>query len=197
METLHLSELVRNITPITSILATRFTGKRFWELFEARLSDFNMDDIVFVSFAGVDIMDVSFADEVFARIATMRARKEFSYCYLILSDLNETCEDDLQAALTTRIDREPSDQPNLRNCVLMVQTDDQLKLVGKYENHVRESFSLLMRAKELTARDLAQSLNISLNAASTRLKSIADLGLAHRVEMRDEQGKQYIYHSLL
>ncbi|NJL41527.1 MAG: helix-turn-helix transcriptional regulator [Leptolyngbyaceae cyanobacterium SM1_4_3] len=70
-------------------------------------------------------------------------------------------------------------------------------MAGKYESHVQETFSVLASRKELSARELADRLKISLNAASTRLKTIADLGLAKRVDLRDAQGKQYIYHPLV
>jgi hypothetical protein len=197
METLHISDLVRTITPIPSILATRFTGKRVWEVIHSHLESYNTESVVFLSFDGVDVMDASFADEVFARLAIMRARKEYPYyCYLILTDMNETCEENLQMALITRIEREPDDRPHLRNCVLMMR-GAKIDLIGKYENHVKETFSLLNSERELTARDISNILDISLNAASTRLKTIADLGLARRIEMRDEQGKLYIYHALV
>lgn len=142
-------------------------------------------------------MDASFADEVFARLAVMWARREYPFCYIVLADMNETCEENLEMALVTRIEREPDEKPHLRNCLLMLLKEDTAELLGKYENHVLETFSLLTSQKELSTRDAADLLDISLNAASTRLKAISDLGLAKRIEVRDMQGKQYIYHSLV
>jgi hypothetical protein len=99
-------------------------------------------------------------------------------------------------ALETRPDREPPEQERLRNAVLVIQEQGKLRLIGKFEEHVRESFELLSNRQQLSARDLAELRELSLSAASTRLKTLADLGLAVRVELRDEQGKQYMYQSL-
>jgi hypothetical protein len=192
---LNISEIARLITPFPSLLATRFTGRRFWEQLQMHLHNLE-DGIAVLSFTGVDVMDASFADEVFATLARCRARKEEVFCPVILTDLNETCIDNLKMALETRPDREPSDLERLRNCVLPVLTGEEMSLIGKFEEHVLQSFNLLGRYKTLTARDLADVLTLNLNAASTRLKTLADLGLAWRTEMRDAQGKQYIYHSL-
>lgn len=196
MEKIYISELAQEITPTSSILATRFTGKRFWNVLYDTLSKYDSQVTVQLSFSGIDIMDASFADEVFGRFAVTIARKKYAYCYFILSDLNETCEENLEMALSTRIEREPVDIPNLRNCVLLLLKDAKLSLIGKYENHVQETFSLLMSKETMTARDASDLFDISLNAASTRLKTVADLGLVRRSEVRDSQGKQYIYHSL-
>ncbi len=197
MEILRITNLVQSITREPSVLATRFTGKRFWDEFQKQLSLYDRGDVVLLSFDNILVMDASFADEVFGQIAVMRARKEYEYPYLILADLNETCEENLQMALVTRIEREPNDKPHIRNCVLVIKKGERLELAGKYESHVQETFSVLASRKELSARELADTLKISLNAASTRLKTIADLGLAKRVDLRDAQGKQYIYHPLV
>ena len=197
MDTLSISDLARTTTSTPSILVTRFTGKRYWEALEARLCTYNREAVLALSFEGVDVMDASFADEVFARLAVMRARKEYPFCYIILTDMSETCEENLEMALTTRIEREPNDKPHLRNCVLMNMKSDKAELCGKYENHVLETFSLLISKRSLSTRDSSDLLDVSLNAASTRLKTVADLGLAKREEVRDTQGKQYIYHSLI
>lgn len=197
MDTLSIVGLAQIAASDPAKLVTRFTGKRFWEALEARLCSYNSEMVVMLSFEGVDAMDVSFADEVFCRLAVMRARKNYPFCYVILTDMNETCEINLVAALTLRIEWEPGDKPHLRNCVLMNLKNGQPELCGKYENHVLETFSLLASRRELSTRDTADVLGISPNAASTRLKTVADLGLAKRVEVRDAQGKQYIYHSLV
>ena len=197
MDTVSIAELARNITPTSSILVTRFSGKRFWEELASCLSSYDRNVTVFLSFDGIDVMDASFADEVFGRLAIMRARKCYPFCFIVLKDLNETSRENLEMALSTRIDREPSDKPHIRNCVLAIMEESTLGLLGKHENHVHESFVLLNEKHELTARDVSGLLDISLNAASTRLKVIADLGLARRLEIRDNQGKQFTYHKII
>lgn len=196
MPELSLADIARENALIPSILATRLAGKRFWGQLQTRLREPDADVAIVLSFAGVEIMDASFADEVFGTLAVRRARKELSFGPIILVDANETCIENLKMALETRADRESPERERLRNCVLPMLKDDEMTLIGKFEDHVLQSFELLSKHKTLTARDLADVLKLNLNAASTRLKTLADLGLARRIEIRDAQGKQFIYHTL-
>lgn len=196
MTVLSLTDIAREITPIPSLLATRLAGKRFWELLQVRLQESVADAVIVLSFAGVDVMDASFADEVFGTLAARRARKDISFGPVILIAANETCIENLKMALGTRADRESPERERLRNCVLPMLKDEKMVLIGKFEDHVSQSFELLSKHHTLTARDLADVLKLNLNAASTRLKTLADLGLARRIEIRDAQGKQFVYHSL-
>jgi len=193
---LRLADVAHEITSFPSLLATRLAGKRFWDQLKTRLREPNTDEVIILSFAGVEVMDASFADEVFGTLAARRARKDVSFGPVILVDANETCIENLKMALETRADRESPERERLRNCVLPVLKGDEMTLIGKFEDHVLQSFDLLSKHKTLTARDLADVLKLNLNAASTRLKTLADLGLALRTEIRDAQGKQFIYHTL-
>ena len=193
---LSLTDLTSELGPHPSLLATRLAGKRFWERLESRLSAMDPASAVVLSFAGIEIMDASFADEVFGTLASRRARRDVHFGPIVLSEANATCIDNLQMALETRADREPREQERLRNCVLPILKRSHMVLVGKFEDHVAQSFDLLVKHKTLTARALADERNLNLNAASTRLKTLADLGLALRTETRDTQGKQFIYESL-
>jgi predicted transcriptional regulator len=65
------------------------------------------------------------------------------------------------------------------------------------EEHVRQTFDLLNRHEELNTRQVADILNLPITAASIRLKGLADLGLALRTEIRDNQGKQFILSTRL
>lgn len=194
---LLLADIAREITSFPSLLATRLLGKRFWEQLQARLREPDIAVVTVLSFAGVEVMDASFADEVFATLAAQRARKDISFGPIMLVDANETCIENLKMALETRADRESPDRERLRNCVLpLLIKDDEMTLIGKFEEHVLQSFQSLSEHKTLTARDLSDLLKLNLNAASTRLKTLVDLGLALRTEIRDAQGKQFVYHSL-
>ncbi|WP_445928153.1 STAS-like domain-containing protein [Leptodesmis sp.] len=193
---LRLADIARGITSFPSLLATRLAGKRFWEQLQKCLRESDADTVITLSFAGVDVMDASFADEVFGTLAARRARKDVTFGPVILMEANETCVENLKMALETRADRESPDRERLRNCVLPMLKGDEMTLIGKFEDHVLQSFELLSKHKTLTARDLSDVLKLNLNAASTRLKTLADLGLARRIEIRDAQGKQFVYHSL-
>jgi hypothetical protein len=198
IQTFQATEIGRAVgIPFVSLLATRVVGKRFLEHLQAHLEKQSADTVVRLLFSGIEVMDASFSDEVFGTLAALRARRESHECPLVLAELNLTCAENLQMALETRIEREPESLDRLRNCVLPIMDESGLKLVGKFEDHVQESFTFLNKCRHLTARELADLLNLNVNAASTRLKTLADLGLALRTETRDSVGKQYIYNSLL
>lgn len=198
MQTLQATEIGRAVDiPFVSLLATRVVGKRFFEHLNTYLQKQPPDTVVQLSFSGVEVMDASFSDEVFGTLAALRARRESYTCPVVLAGLNPTCTENLQMSLETRIEREPESLVRLRNCVLPVLDEPGLRLVGKFEDHIQESFTLLDRYRRLTARELSDVLHLNVNAASTRLKTLADLGLALRTETRDSIGKQYIYESLL
>jgi hypothetical protein len=171
-------------------LVTRPVGDRFLPLLEAALRD-APTPVVILDFSGVELIDASFADEVFATIAAQRARRKGPRACMALRAVNAASLDNLDIALASR----PAREPGLRNCVVPVISDQgRIDLIGKVEAHVAETVGLLRARGELTARDLANKLGLDIAAASTRLKAVADLGLATRTETRDAHGKLFAYH---
>ncbi len=175
------------------VLVTRPIGRQFRLALEALLRKIPESEGVVLDFAGVTSMDASFADEVFGFLAAQRGRRSATPHCLALRGLDPSGRDDLEMALLSRPDRE--DAPGLRNCVFpVIEIDGRVVLVGKAEAHVRQTFEVLRDSVRLTARDVADALGLEIAAASTRLKTLYDLGLAARTETRDAQGKQYLYH---
>lgn len=178
------------------ILATRQAGRRFAEHLNNILRNSKLDFATRISFADVHLMDASFADEVFGVIGVSRSEgKANLVAPFYIADLETTSLENLNMALDSRIRRHKA----LRNCVMPVLTIESgdLKLVGKSEDHVEQTFELLRLSKELTTLDVATVLKLSDAAASTRLKVLYDLGLALRSEVRDEHGRQFIYRWLV
>lgn len=198
-------------------LATREQGKSVVLVLQEMLRAGGGNRVIAISFEGIDFMEASFADEVFVSLAVARVRKELTEraALFFLTHLNDVHLENLAMALDTRPDREElakqsqlqgqeqgrgqgRGREKLRNCVLPIQLEAsaKLQLLGKMEEHVRQTFDLLNRHGELNTRQVADTLNLPINAASTRLKVLADLGLALRTEIRDSQGKQFIYSVL-
>lgn len=172
------------------VLVTGENGKRFRPLLEDVIGRMADDMVVVLDFAGIDLMDASFANEVFGTIAAARARRKMIGGRLVLSSLFGASLENLEMALLSR----PQIESGLRNCVALVLTNtEQLELVGKVEGHVAQTFEVLQSRKQLTARELADELKLDIGAASTRLKVLHDLGLVVRIELRDEQGKLFSY----
>src|SRR4051812_28403871 len=157
-------------------LVTRPIGDRFLPFLEATLRTIPTPAAV-LDFSDVELMDASFADEVFGTIAALRARRKGPQVCLALQALNAASLDNLDIALTSR----PVREPGLRNCVVAVISDQGcVDLVEKVEANVAETVDLLRSRGELPARDRADTLELDIAAASPRLKAVADLGLATR-----------------
>src|SRR5579859_4925463 len=121
LQSLQATEVGRSVgIPFVSLLATRVVGKRFLEHLRAQLQKQAADTVVQLSFSGVEVMDASFSDEVFGTLAALRARRESHLCPVVLAELNQTCAENLQMALETRIEREPESLERLRSCVLPI-----------------------------------------------------------------------------
>lgn len=180
-------ELISDQLPI---LASRHDGKVFLSRLRPQLLQSPMGVAIDISFRNVRLMDGSFADEVFGTLAAERARREFEGTAFYVSSLNDSSLDNLRFALISRAKLDEG----LRHCILPVQNaEGDLRLIGKTEEQVQQTFDLLRMHKELTTAQISHIMSLSPAAASTRLKVLSDLGLALRREVRDEQGKQYIY----
>ena len=170
-------------------LVTRASGRRFRDRLDTVLRQ-HSQAVILLSLAGVAIMDASFADEAFAALAGQRGRVGGTYGCLVLCGLETTSADNFELAILSR----PAREAGLRNCVMPVRDELGLvRLVGKAEEHVRQTFTLLRQQGQLTARDLADRAGLEIGAASTRLKVLYNLGLACRREARDDRGRLYTY----
>lgn len=170
-------------------LVTRPVGKQFFPLLESALRDARTP-VVVLDFSEVSLIDGSFADEVLGTLAVRRSKRKASWGCLAMRNLTPASIENLRMALLARtiVDK------GLRNCVFpVIDGAAEVDLVGKAEGHVHQTFGLLRDRRELTARDVADALALDIAAASTRLKTLFDLGLATRAEIRDAAGKQFCY----
>ncbi len=185
-----VSRLAKSVGLDEYVFVTRPIGKLFFLAFMQMLKEMPEATTIMLDFDGIDIMDASFADEVFGSFVSSIAHRHVPCVCLVLRSLASSSEENLEMALTSR----PMREAGLRNCAVMVITKEgDVNLVGKVEAHVQQTFERLWMLKQLTARDLADSLELDIAAASTRLKVLYNLGFALRSEERDVHGKQYVY----
>ncbi len=192
---LHAAALMKSLGIQGDTLTTRVHGRRFYACLVNELQQTPPDSVVDLSFTGIELIGASFADEVFGVLAVRRAHREWQGNPFYLSALDQDNVDSIRYPLEARPERE---EGGLRNCVVPVTIGlADLLLVGKVEENVAQTFNLLRALRRLTARDVADAMKVSIAAASNRLKALSDLGLALRIEMRDESGRQFIYRWLL
>ena len=185
-----IADIARRAKLEEGVLVTRAYGRVFMRALEHVLSEHAEASTIILDFTGVAILDASFADEVFGNFATQRARRQRSGPCVGLRGLSPSNLENLEMALASR----PIREPGLRNCVLpIIGIQGEVALLGKVETYIVDTFEFLKKYKSCTARELADELELDIGAASTRLKGVADLGLAYRIETRDAHGKQFVY----
>lgn len=185
-----MAEIMKAIaTDLSRTFTGRAAGITFGQELRAALKTMSSATI---DFTGVALMDATFADEAFGGLAVDRSRKAFTGGALVLSGLNTTSFDNLDMALHARASR----TWRLRNCCVLTRCGPDLTLAGKYEDTLLDTLKLLHGLLELRTTDVMRERGVSLNWASTRLKTLYELGLATREEVRDEQGRQFIYRWL-
>ncbi len=182
-------------TPNDRNLTTRYFGRKFLEVLLDRMKALPEGSVVDLTFAEIEIVDASFPDEVFGALIMKRLAGEGSLPCIFLSDLDESNRESVEFTLISR----PERHKGLRNCVLPVKSNglEDLQLVGKCEDNFKQTFDLLRVTRQLTTRQVADVLDLTAQAASSRLKALYDNGVALRQETRDDQGKQFVYKWLL
>ncbi len=172
-------------------LRGRELGITFRSALQQQIKNCSRDSVLQFSLSDISMMDVSFMDEVFGGTAEDRGRGELEGAALLLIDVDPMDVDDIHRILAGR----PGYSTGLRNCVLPLQDGDGIHLLGKTEDYVAETFSHLAKTRKLSASDLASQLDLALNTASTRLKTLYDLGIALRQSQDSERG--FAYYMLL
>ncbi len=193
IKTIDISALAQTIKIPGDYLVSRPVGRRFRECLLDELHCLSINDIAVLDFSHIDIMDASFADEVFVSIAVERGQKYLEMPPFVLSNLSETNRENLDIALFSR----PGRETGVNNCGLLILKSGQgVELIGRFQKQVEETYYLLQQNKTLTAADVSELAKIGVSAASNRLKVIYDLGLVTREEIRDSQGKQFVYREI-
>lgn len=175
-------------------MGSRLRGRELGRIFHRTLRDYitnvNSNNIIQLSLKDAIMMDVSFIDEVFGGVAEARGRGQFEGAAMLLIHVDSLDMDDIARILEGR----SGYSTGLRNCVLPVYVDNDITLIGKTEDYVAETFEYLKRNGSANTAELASDLGLALNTASTRLKTLYDLGLVLR--NHQEIGRGYIYSML-
>jgi len=182
-------------TPNNKSLTTRYFGRSFCALLLERMRALPENTVIELAFGEIEVMDASFPDEVLGGLLARRLDAKEVLPPVFLSELSESNQESIEFTLLSR----PERQKGLRNCVIPVRpsTNYGLVLVGKCEDGFRQTFDLLRALKRLTTRQVMDALRLSPQAASSRLKTLYDNGVALRQEAGDGQGKQFVYDWLL
>lgn len=149
---------------------------------EEQLAALAPGETLTVDLTGVQVMDHSFAGEVFGRLYGLLAT-EYSGRVLLLTGLSNDVRDDLSVTLAA-----------MELIALAFKSTRTWEILGKASDTDRETLAALQRLKEATAPQIAEALDIKLPAANGRLKKLSEAGMIVRMRVTAPTGgEQYAY----
>jgi hypothetical protein len=138
-----------------------------------------------VDFAGVEVMDYSFSNEVFCKLFS-RVPKEYTGKHLVLKNLSDYVKENLEPALR-----------DLKLIALAIQ-DSSWELIGNSKTTYVETLKALEDLGSAELATISNQLGISITACSNRLNRLADQGLIKKLEVDRPLGNEkYLYAWLL
>lgn len=175
-------------------LVTRETGRIILERIERELEK---AEVIYLDFSKIGIIDYSCADEIIAKLVSRLLSGEYGVKFIVLTDLNPTQEENIHVAL------EKKKLALLKQTAIKGLTPKKgsrtakgqgLEIIGFIANHLREVFDLVNERGKLTAKELADELDLELNTAATRLLNLYKKYLVTRTEeTSSEGGRQFVY----
>lgn len=160
----------------------RARGKEFFEKIVHRMDELPADTVLPLSFAQVEFLDVSCADEIVCRLAKRIGSGELRSKFFVLMDLDETVKENIKVALEAADLSWPYDD------------NGRIELLGRLSQPLRETYELALHKGVITTHELQRTFaGLKLTAASNRLVSLEKAGLLYRIS---ETGRQYTYQAV-
>ena len=181
-----LVDLAHSLDNESPDLLTRDLGRRAFRYFEHELKQTPEGQTLILDGKDIILFDSSFFDEAILSLFVKLVGGEYGNRFLLLYDISDDSVVNIEGAIKRR---------NLKNAI-PVKNRDQWRFVGTLEPNLEETARLLVRKKQLTARELADLLKIEINNASNRLRRLHELRLAKREELSSESGLYHQYSAL-
>ncbi|MFH1897546.1 MAG: hypothetical protein ABH886_04820 [Candidatus Desantisbacteria bacterium] len=168
-------------------LVTRETGKKIREAVEGMLEKEKEGAIMVLDFEGIGIIDYSCADEIMAKLITRLNADEYGDKYIILKVSNPTQKENIEVALERK-----------KIAVLSFGEDNPYQVLGVLNTYLMDTLTHILEKGRISARELADLMNLEINTSSTRLLNLYKLHLVRRTEeLLEERGRQFVYESIL
>ncbi|MBU0701504.1 DUF4325 domain-containing protein [bacterium] len=168
-------------------LVTRETGKNIREAVEWMLAKEKEGAIIVLDFEGIGIIDYSCADEIMAKLITRLNSGEYGDKYIILKVSNPTQKENIEVALERK-----------KLAVLSFGEDNPWQILGVLNTYLKDTLTYILEKGKVSARGLADLMNLEINTSSTRLLNLYKLHLVRRTEeLLEERGRQFVYESIL
>ncbi len=164
-------------------LLLRSYGQRAFPTLEHALKEVPPGQALVFDFAGISVMDTSFADETVLELALGLSQDKYGDRWMVLAEPSPAAIDNLEGTIARR----------KAKVALLIRKEGQMRLIGHVEPNLLEAWQLVYEKSELTARELADQLGLEINTASTRLRKLFDARLLARREEITPSGRQHIY----
>jgi hypothetical protein len=184
--TFPLTALFRVLDVPGPDLLLRAYGEQALPVLEAQLQVIPEGRALVLSFAGVRMMTPSFADATIVELLKGVRAGRYGERYLILAEPNDDTLDSLEGTFERRRHR-------AQKLAVVLWRNGECELFGPVEQNLQESWLFVADQGTLTARELADELDLEINTASMRLLKLHGLGLLARREEVSAAGRQHIY----
>jgi hypothetical protein len=147
----------------------------------AVLETLAVGDVLVMDLAGVEVFDLSFAEELFGKtLLTLGA--EYPGRFLIVENLTECTNENLSKGLEGL------------NLAMIERVTGKLNLLGKVHSADQETFTAVVAGGVVSASTLSSKLNVNLTAMNERLSKLTNLALVRREKGSSASGReQYVY----
>ncbi len=168
-----------------SILVTRKAGEATQAALIAAL-DQSPAAVLTLDFAGVEVIDYSFADAAVAKTISRLVAGELGPKYLVLANLAPEWAENIDVALKQR------------QLAALAVAPGAWQVLGAIKDYLLATLRFVMDRPAATARELGESADLTVNAANNRLAELFRLRLVQRSEVIPPGGgKQFNYQSLV
>lgn len=164
-------------------LLLRSYGERAFALLEENLKRVDAGQALALDFDGISVMDTSFADETVLELALGLVAGRYGDRFLLLREPSAATVENIEGTLARRRSK----------VALLVRRRGGTEIVGEIEPNLADALQRTQQAGTLTARNLADELQLEINTASMRLHKLHKLHLLARDEEVSSAGRQHIY----
>lgn len=133
------------------------------------------------------MVKIAVADGIIAKLITHLNSNEYGDKYILLRLLNPTQRENVEVALEYK-----------KLAVLSFDENKSHQILGALNTYLRDILNYVLEKGKLSARELANLMNLEINTSSTRLLNLYKLRIVSRTEeLLGERGRQFIYESIL
>ncbi len=163
-------------------LWTRETARNIRVEFDPILEGLEEGGALVIDTKGVEVFDYSFANELFGR-TILSIPREYPGRFVLVENLSKYARENLTKALEGM------------GLAMMERKGKAIGLIGKVHPTDQQTFAAVAKAgRSLTSSELAEKLEVNLNAMNERLSKLLGLGLIRRERATSPSGReQYEY----